>query len=77
MMTREQIERIAENCGVGVSYTDPEKGCLHYLGIRYRYVNYFYPLSIKSRAAGTMNGLIDGKETYRRILIKYRKDDCV
>lgn len=26
MMTREQIERIAENCGVGVSYTDPGKG---------------------------------------------------
>lgn len=32
-------------------------------------VDYFYPLSIKSRAAGTMNGLINGKETYRRILI--------
>lgn len=32
-------------------------------------IDYFYPLSIKSRAAGTMNGLIDGKETYRRILI--------
>lgn len=40
-------------------------------------IDYFYPLSIKSRAAGTMNGLINGKETYRRILIKYRKDDCV
>lgn len=32
-------------------------------------VDYFYPLSIKSRAAGTMNGLINGNETYRRILI--------
>lgn len=32
-------------------------------------IDYFYPLSIKSRAAGTMNGLINGKETYRRILI--------
>lgn len=25
-MTREQLERIAENCGVGVSYTEPGKG---------------------------------------------------
>lgn len=32
-------------------------------------VDYFYPLSIKSRAAETMSGLINGKETYRRILI--------
>lgn len=32
-------------------------------------IDYFYPLSVKSRAAGTMNGLINGKETYRRILI--------
>ena len=32
-------------------------------------VDYFYPLSIKSRAAGTMNGLINGKKKYRRILI--------
>lgn len=32
-------------------------------------IDYFYPLSITSRAAGTMNGLIDGKETYRRLLI--------
>lgn len=40
-------------------------------------IDYFYQLSIKSRAAGTMNGLINGKETYRRILIKCRKDDYV
>lgn len=33
-------------------------------------IDYFYPLCIPSRAAGTMNGLLDGKETYRRILIK-------
>lgn len=33
-------------------------------------IDVFYPLSIKSRAAGTMNGLIDGKETYRRVLIQ-------
>lgn len=26
MMTREQIERIAEECGVEVSYTEPGKG---------------------------------------------------
>lgn len=26
MMTREQIERIAANCGVEVSYTEPGKG---------------------------------------------------
>ena len=26
MMTREQIERIAEKCGVEVSYTEPGKG---------------------------------------------------
>lgn len=32
-------------------------------------VDYFYPPSIKSRAAETMSGLINGKETYRRILI--------
>lgn len=32
-------------------------------------VDYFYPPSIKSHAAGTMSGLINGKETYRRILI--------
>ena len=37
-------------------------------------VDYFYPLSIKSRAAGTMNGLINGKETYRRILICKKAD---
>lgn len=35
-------------------------------------IDYFYPLSIKSRAAGTMNGLINGKETYRRILIRQK-----
>ena len=33
-------------------------------------IDYFYPLSIKSRAAGTMNGLINGKETYVRVLIR-------
>jgi len=33
-------------------------------------VDYFYPLSIKGRVAGTMNGMINGKETYRRILIR-------
>ena len=33
-------------------------------------IDYCYPLSIKSCAAGTMNDLIDGKETYRRILIR-------
>ena len=33
-------------------------------------LNLFLPLSIPSRAAGTMNGLINGKETYRRILIR-------
>lgn len=33
-------------------------------------IDYFYPRRVKSRAAGTMNGLIDGKETYRRILIQ-------
>lgn len=26
MITKEEIERIAEICGVGVSYTDPGKG---------------------------------------------------
>lgn len=36
-------------------------------------IDYFYPLSIKSRAAGTMNGLINGKETYRRILIRRKE----
>ena len=33
-------------------------------------VNIIMPLSVTSRAAGTMNGLINGKETYRRILIR-------
>ena len=32
-------------------------------------IDLFFPLSITSRAAGTMNGLLNGKETYRRILI--------
>lgn len=32
-------------------------------------IDYFFPLST-TRAAGTMNGLLDGKETYRRILIQ-------
>lgn len=33
-------------------------------------IDYFFPLSLKTRAGGTMNGLINGKETYRKILIK-------
>ena len=33
-------------------------------------IDFFYPSSIPSRALGSMNGLIDGKETYRRILIR-------
>lgn len=33
-------------------------------------IDTFLPLSIKSRAAGTMNGLLNGNETYRRILIR-------
>ena len=32
-------------------------------------IDYFFPLST-TRAAGTMNGLLNGKETYRRILIQ-------
>lgn len=36
-------------------------------------IDLFYPLSITSRAAGTMNGLINGKETYRRILIRQKQ----
>ena len=36
-------------------------------------IDYFFPLSIKSRAAGTMNGMINGKETYRRILIRRKE----
>ena len=35
-------------------------------------MNVFMPLSITSRAVGTMNGLISGKETYRRILIRQK-----
>ena len=31
-------------------------------------IDFFYP-NATSRSAGSMNGLIDGKETYRRILI--------
>lgn len=34
-------------------------------------IEQFMPLSIQGRAAGTMNGYIDGKETYRRILIRH------
>lgn len=33
-------------------------------------VSIFLPLFIKNRAVGIMNGLINGKETYRRILIR-------
>lgn len=36
-------------------------------------VDLFHPLSIKSRAKGTLNGTINGKETYRRVLIKLKK----
>lgn len=32
-------------------------------------IDYFFPLSVKSRAAGSMNGKINGRETYRRVLI--------
>lgn len=32
-------------------------------------IDYFFPSSVKSRAAGSMNGTINGKETYRRVLI--------
>lgn len=30
MMTREQIERIAEKCGVQVSYTESGRGWIYY-----------------------------------------------
>ena len=33
-------------------------------------IDFFFPLSVSSRAAGTMSGLIDGKETYIRILVR-------
>lgn len=33
-------------------------------------IDLFFPLCITNRAAGTMNGIINGKETYRRILIR-------
>ena len=33
-------------------------------------IDYFFPLSISGRSAGTMNGLLSGKETYRRVLIR-------
>lgn len=36
-------------------------------------VDLFHPLSITSRAKGTLNGTINGKETYRRVLIKLKK----
>lgn len=33
-------------------------------------IDFFFPLSISGRSAGTMNGLLSGKETYRRVLIR-------
>lgn len=33
-------------------------------------VDLFFPLSVAGRAAGSMNGTINGKETYRRVLIR-------
>ena len=42
----------------------------------------FHPLCITSRAKGTMNGTVNGQETYRRILvirkevIDYADDAC-
>lgn len=36
-------------------------------------IDLFHPLSITSRAKGTLNGTINGKETYRRVLIKLKK----
>ena len=44
--------------------------CAYYDSPETEPVNIMLPLSITSRAAGTMNGLINGKETYRRILIR-------
>lgn len=38
-------------------------------------IDYFFPSSVKSRAAGSMNGTINGKETYRRVLICRKGDD--
>ncbi len=37
-------------------------------------VDLFYPLCIQSRAKGTMNGTINGKETYRRILVMHKRE---
>ena len=37
-------------------------------------VDFFYPLSVTSRAAGSMNGKINGKETYRRVLIRRKEE---
>lgn len=37
-------------------------------------VDLFYPLSIQSRAKGTMNGTIKGRETYRRILVLHKRE---
>ena len=33
-------------------------------------IDFFFPLVATNRAAGTMNGLMNGRETYRRILIR-------
>lgn len=35
-------------------------------------IDLFHPLSVTSRAKGTLNGTIHGKETYRRVLIKLK-----
>lgn len=48
--------------------------CTYYDSPEAEPVNRFLPLSITSRAAGTMNGLINGKETYRRILIRRKAE---
>lgn len=38
-------------------------------------IDMFYPLSVKGRAAGSMNGTINGKETYRRMLIRRKSEE--
>lgn len=39
-------------------------------------IDIFMPSSVSGRAAGTTNGLINGKETYRRILIRRKNSEA-
>lgn len=61
MMTREQIERIAEKCGVQVSYTESGRGgfIIDYSGSVYKSVNDIFMKNFSNPSYNQKTYLID------------------